>query len=66
MIEHFRGPKTRNTLPELQLVKRAITNKTFQPDGYYDTLKDIITDIKYLKNKQKQNDPKTTNPTRLS
>jgi hypothetical protein len=60
-----RGPNTNNTLSELQNVKRAIANKTFHPDGYSDASKDIITDIKYLKNKQKQNAPKTTNSTRL-
>jgi hypothetical protein len=32
----LRGPKTKNTLSELQNVKRAITNKTFHPDGYSD------------------------------
>jgi len=58
-MERIEGPNTRNTLSELQDIKRAVTNKTFHLDGYSDALKDITTDIKYLKNKQKQNEHKT-------
>lgn len=50
----LRGLFTRNTLPELQSIKREISNGRFYGDGYSGAFTDIIADIKYLKHKQKR------------
>lgn len=54
MNERIVGLLTRNTLPELQSIKRRITTGQFCSDGYLNAITDIITDIKYLKNKKKR------------